>query len=565
MSSLTHEIKVAITKNDIQRLYELKDICDRLHNGIEEYKGFSLLPSDTLYEEMINHINSSTEYTKTLNSKYMRDDMLPLTSTPRDKIPHVQRLMELWMGSIPKHADIIPHKSAILMPKFDGCSCGVKFVRNEKGKLEPTKAVTRGQDAAFHQQKSDILAKFRTISEPLYEGLNASKFKFNKLPYNKLHSISIRGEIVAKNEQEIFTAPAPYVAGKLNGGMEVWTKSVDTIMFIPFEIINVSYNLNNSTVDDDIVSYVPTQLESLQFFSEMNILPFPIEMKELKEDSLEFISKKFDEYKSKLKQPLDGVVYVAPDWTYPQTKDATTPANYNKYAWKPSSEGTSVLREIEYSIGKEGKLTLIAHYDPIRIGAKNYSQAKTAPSHLEKFPGIGIGSIITVKLCGDINPQIHSFERDETIAPYVLPTKCPFCDKKLEHKHNKSSYTITCKNLECPEIMVQKYKNFLHILDIKGAAEKKLRKLRELSLDCIHRSLIPGNTLIRALKEITMHKFLGAINYGTNKQIEDLMKKLPGYPLLTDHLNILDSVAMHMEDPFVYDIIDFVTENITED
>lgn len=561
-NDLTHEIKVAITSNDYKQLYVLKDICDRLHSGIPSYKSFSVLPSDTLYEEMLSKLRESNGHSEILNARNMREDILPLTSTPHDRIPHIQRLPELWMGSIPKVNIINAFDDAILLPKFDGCSCGVKYVRN-CGVFEPVKAVTRGQDDAFHKQNSDILAKFMTIAQPLTEALNTNEYTFNGLSYSKLSQICIRGEIVIKDKSVIQSAPAPYIAGKLNGGFEVWENAINNIEFVPFEIMSLTYHMeeNDMTTKSDI-NYIPTQLEVLEFFTTLFLSPFSIVRMKLTDKSLNDVKNQFETFKKELTQPLDGIVYCNIDWTYPQTKDAKTSTNYNKYAWKPSSEATSVLRSVETVMGKDAKITFVLHYDPIKIGGKTYTQSNTFPIRLLKLKGIGIGSIVTVELCNDINPQIKEYEKDEEIKEYELPVNCPFCGQKLQHTIKKETYTIMCLNNSCNEIIVRKIDNFIHIHDIKGISDKKIRKLNEVNIENVNKLLIKSNVLVENLKKSTLHKFLGSINYGTNKQIEKITSKFEAYALLRDHVNALDDIALQMNDPFVYDVIDFIINHM---
>lgn len=576
--NIVREIKYAIANNDIKQMYYLKDICDKLHSGMDECNGYTKLPEDQLYEEMNEKIKDISAY-QVLSSqietnlkmlaaeisvinKRGLNHAITINSNGKEVngnlcFTHDDKLPELWMGSIPKQNTIAKVNSALIMPKFDGCSCGVKYVKSCVGTFEPKKATTRGVNDAFRKQSSDILQKFETISSPMTSALNSNvvlEFKFsNGRLLSEAESINIRGEIVAKNKSDIFTAPASYIAGKLNGGFDIWEKSSSKIEFIPFEIIIVKFS------DGE---YVPTQKEVNAFFSSCNLQHYSIMESDIDENSLDIIRKYFVETSNQLPEPMDGVVYCPSNWKYPRTKESKTPANYGKLAWKPSSEATSVLRSVEYTIARDGKITLILKYDPIKICGKTFKQAKTAPTRMRKLTGIGIGSIVTVELCNDINPQIKDFEEDSSILPYEFITTCPFCGSPLKHETKKDVLTISCKNKLCPEIMIQKMKNFLTIINIKGIAEGKLRKLKKLTLEEVNDVLMRDDSIAKGLNNITLAGFMGAIGFGTSSQIERATANVNNRTPLTENLDLLDSIAQQMNDPFVYDVIDFILNHV---
>lgn len=70
--SLESNISKAIINKNICLLYTLKDICDKLHNGIGSYKGFTIdqLPSDQLYKELISSIKSDSATCKKATYKF---------------------------------------------------------------------------------------------------------------------------------------------------------------------------------------------------------------------------------------------------------------------------------------------------------------------------------------------------------------------------------------------------------------------------------------------------------------------------------------------------------------
>lgn len=639
--SLTYHVYTAMKAHDVAAMYELKTICDKLHSGVPEYKGFKItnirsLPSDALYEEMCRELTSSPtcqSLSSTLDKAIKTDSSSCKLLTSRGVVsskPSIRKLTphipELWMGSIPKYQNIRKIDDAIIMPKFDGCSCGVKYVRNVDGIFEVEKATSRGISTAHKEQSSDITAKFLTICDSLTEALNnelqsTEPFTFNNgLILSNIRTITFRGEIVAANKDELTNAAAPYIAGKVNGGMKVWEEALDNITFIPFEIMDMiisdetskrihkstepkddndaktksetlkpavhsltstiseSYNqsISNKIQSNSIrgIHYSPRQIDTFNFFEHIGQLKFEtFNDIALDDDDMSFESVKeyYHYFNESCQSPIDGVVYCSAEWTYPQTKEETTVTAYTKYAWKPCSEATTILRDVNYTIKRNGKIECILNYDPVVMNRKTYKQCKTVPTHLQKLYGIGIGSIITVELRDDIMPYVSSFESndsvdendDKVVQPYSFPTKCPFCDCDLEKTIKKDTVTIRCANLHCTEQLIQKYKYFMTQLGIKGIAEGKLRKTDELTLEEIIRKHMKGdcNKVVTALCKITARKFLLGVGFGIMSQITKATPTLSSNDLLVDNVEVIEKLLKDQyDDPFIADVMGFINE-----
>lgn len=577
-----------------------------MDNAIKSYHDLSL--------ELDSAIKSDATICKIVTAKGILNNSKPPT------YKHETRLPDLWMGSIPKYQVIKPVEDAIVMPKFDGCSCGVRYVRTLDGTFEATKATTRGIDTSHKQQNTDILPKYLTVSSELTNALNAElhssePFKFeNGLTLANIQSLAFRGEIVALDKSLIETAAAPYISGKVNGGMEVWNNALSNICFIPYEIMNIvitdeTYRRLHPTDDkdesdtlkpiskpisSDIPEYVaksetniidptllrgsmftPSQGEVINFLYHMNQLPFEVfeDITLLSDDiSLTTICEYYMHFQETITQPVDGVVYCSATWRYPQHKSETTDTNYTKYAWKPTSESTTRLTRVEYNIARDGKIGLITCYEPIRMNGRTFTQCKTAPTRMNKLDGIGIGSVITIELCKDISPQIKEFEENESITPYALPTKCPFCKSKITRKDGKSKgdvkVTLTCSNPSCPEKLIQKYKYLLTQLGIKGIAEGKLRSLKTgLCCNNIVSNYLTTDPdkLTNALCGVTLKSFLLGIGYGTTSQINKATAEVNNLDLM---VNLFDNFVKPMfakaTDPFIQDVINYIDNSCFE-
>lgn len=565
--SLSDQIKIAIAKNDINNLYKLKDICDRIHSTGQNYETYTPidLPSDTLYEEMVRKINTIATELKIVtqrgletNSAYIRKDGQGISNNDV-KHRHEKYISDMWMGSITKLTDIKEISNAILLPKFDGCSCGVRLKRSIDGSFEVSEALTRGMDQGFKTKKSDITNKFSQLSDNLIHKLSSLKYEFmNGRNFSEVTSLTLRGEIVLKTKETTSSAPASFVAGKINGYMEVWEDSLEFMEFVPYEFMRLYFS-----TDDKYDIYIPTQYEVIDLLEQSKLFNFPYELVDLKNSSLSLIEKYFEKLEHEITEPIDGVVYCSQEWRYPLKNEETKPKAYGKYAWKPNSEVTSTLRKVDYSLARDGKFTFILCYDPVKIKGKNYKQAKTVTSRMLILDGMGIGSVITVKLAGDISPMVVDFVEDPEITPYKLPTICPFCGKETKLKGGKTP-TLSCINPSCREITKQKMINFLKLLGIKGIAEGKLNAMQNITFENVDEIYLRKSvSLSKFLESVDTRTFLIALGIGGKTKVNKLIPSNMN-PLLSiadnfnDIINVIDSY--YKNDPFIKDVVDYTSE-----
>jgi hypothetical protein len=256
---------------------------------------------------------------------------------------------------------------------------------------------------------------------------------------------------------------------------------------------------------------------------------------------------------------------------YPVTYDDTKPSAFGKYAWKPSSEATSTLTGVKYSMARDGKITLVLEYDPVQINGKMYKQAKTVPSRMVEMSGIGVGSTVTVKLCGDISPQIIEFQSNEAATPYVLPAKCPFCGAPTQtNKGGKSSpITLKCVASTCVGINIQKYINLFKVLQIKGIAEGRLNGLiskGKLNInppfEVVNAALLKtGTSLTTVLNKTDIRTFLLALGCGGKTKIDKILPPTinPLGPILPN-IAIIGSLVEPLNDLFMIEFIKFIAK-----
>ena len=184
----------------------------------------------------------------------------------------------------------------------------------------------------------------------------------------------------------------------------------------------------------------------------------------------------------KLNIPCDGVVWKYEDLTFDTTR--TDKFFNNAVAWKPANETYDTkLLNIEYTIGRTGKLTPVAVFEPVDILGSECERASLHNlSIMEQIFGTlcpDKGTPIKVFKADLIIPQVESAEKSGNGLPIPILENCPICGEKLIIKQDNDSKVLFCPNEQCEG-------KFLNIvdhyagksgLDIKGLSKATLTKL----------------------------------------------------------------------------------------
>jgi NAD-dependent DNA ligase len=525
---LTNQLQNAITTRDIIEISKILEICDYIHSSGLSIKNYNIsdLPPDYLYEQALS-------LTK-IHGNDIAHGLIPV-KVSRDRDEYIE---ELWMGSVVKCIEEV--NNPMCMPKFDGVSCGVTLVK-KNGLFVTEIAVTRGVSRGIDHDRSNITTKFNYLSSNLINELNEMDYVFPSLNLDMkdIYKISLRGEIVLKERGEE-RAWAAIVAGKINGGLEIFMEAKDTLEFIPFEITRINETL------------VPLQSEVIELFMITDLFPSLHEMQLRSEEDFPNI---LEYYKSSILNPIDGVVYCSKSWKYPMFTSETKATKYGKYAWKPTSEMNTILRNIACTVARDGKFNWIAGFDPRISNGKQYRQAKMTTKTLYDLEGIGIGHTINVKLIGEITPYVCSYNIDESIKPWKFPELCPYCKSPSRLESRKQTVIYTCTNKECREMELQKLINFVRILKIPKISDGKLRPLPNYTLSEFWSCYMNSTSPVTFFSSVDVATFLVAVGYLTKTRVEKELIRLQISPLLNTVEALPKLLEIKTEDLFIIKMI----------
>ncbi|MBN2394212.1 MAG: NAD-dependent DNA ligase LigA [Anaerolineae bacterium] len=146
----------------------------------------------------------------------------------------------------------------------------------------------------------------------------------------------------------------------------------------------------------------------------------------------------------------------------------------------PAQEATTMLLDVEFSVGRTGVITPTALLDPVPIAGVTVGRASLHNFDFIAERDIRIGDRVLVKRAGDVIPYVEGpivDVRDGSQRLIEPPSVCPACGDPIVHPEGEIAYY--CINAACPAQLVQKLTYFTHILDIEGLGERTAVQLVE--------------------------------------------------------------------------------------
>ncbi len=188
---------------------------------------------------------------------------------------------------------------------------------------------------------------------------------------------------------------------------------------------------------------------------------------------------KIAERRNNLDYDIDGAVVKVNNFAQRETLGATSKFPRWAIAYKyPPEVKQTILRKIELSVGRTGKITPTAIFDAISL---NGTTVERATLHNQDFIDklqIGIGDTIEVYKSGEIIPKVKNvLKHAENSVPFKFPENCPVCGHKIEREENAADFK--CINPNCPAQLESHLLNFTSrtAMDIKGLGENSIPKL----------------------------------------------------------------------------------------
>ena len=155
-------------------------------------------------------------------------------------------------------------------------------------------------------------------------------------------------------------------------------------------------------------------------------------------------------------------------------------------AWKfPPKRESTVIKKIEVQVGRTGKLTPVAHLEPVDIGGVEVSRASLHNQHEIEEKAIRVGDKVIVERAGDVIPQVVKpikEGRDGSEKEFSMPEECPVCGSEVVMSEDKKQ--THCPNINCKAQVKRRIEHFVSKdgMDIDGLGEKRIKKLMDEGL-----------------------------------------------------------------------------------
>jgi DNA ligase (NAD+) len=233
------------------------------------------------------------------------------------------------------------------------------------------------------------------------------------------------------------------------------------------------------------------EIESIEsfwdFLQHIRHLGIPVNKLTQRCDSIQAIIERvewFEKERSKLPYGVDGIVIRVDRFDQQARLGATSKAPRWAIAFKyPAEQGTTVIRRIDWTVGKTGALTPLATMAPIFLAGTTITHATLHNIEEIHRKDIRVGDTVVIEKAGEIIPQVvrvvHDKRRKGT-KPTAPPRRCPECGGTVEREGPK----LYCVNPECPAQFREKLIWFVgrRQMDIEGMGEKLVHQLIDAGL-----------------------------------------------------------------------------------
>jgi len=187
----------------------------------------------------------------------------------------------------------------------------------------------------------------------------------------------------------------------------------------------------------------------------------------------------WDARREKLGYEIDGIVVKVDEVSLQNELGFTSKAPRWAIAYKyPAHQETTVVREINVSVGRTGVLTPVAFLEPVQIGGVTVSRSTL--HNLDEIERLDLhaGDTVLVERAGEVIPHVLKVvKHGKEEKRFRMPEKCPECGTRIHKAEDEVAYR--CVNVSCPARRRESLLHFAsrHAMNIDGLGDKIVDQL----------------------------------------------------------------------------------------
>ncbi len=141
-----------------------------------------------------------------------------------------------------------------------------------------------------------------------------------------------------------------------------------------------------------------------------------------------------------------------------------------------AEETTTILKSVTWNVGRTGKLTPLAHLEPVELCGATIRKATLNNYGDILRKKVKIGSRVFIRRSNDVIPEILGVAEDNDGKPIVPPEVCPACGAKL---YEDGAHIFCPNEYDCRPQVIGRLEHFTskECMDIRGISEKSIAQL----------------------------------------------------------------------------------------
>lgn len=324
---------------------------------------------------------------------------------------------------------VVDNPEYICELKIDGLSVSLLY-RN--GKL--IRGATRG-DGTTGEDITHNVKTIKSVPLSLPQDIDIEvrgEIYMPKASFNKLNE-----ERRKKGEKE-FANPRNAAAGSV--------RQLDSKIAAERNLSVFLYHLPNANEYN-----IKTQNDALEYMKTLTFVVNPnIKYAKNINEVIEYVNY-WQEHRSELPYDIDGIVIKVNNLSDQRKLGFTARVPKWAIAYKfPAEEVLTKLVDIEFCVGRTGKITPRADLTPVHLAGSIISSVTLHNEDYIKEKDIKIGDIVSIHKAGDVIPEVVEVKKERRTGEEIdfkMVESCPICGSKLVRKESEAAWF--CLNEKC--------------------------------------------------------------------------------------------------------------------